>query len=432
MPGAAHKEPGRTVNAPGMAPESEIPMQRQISRERVERNIYRRTDAAGRVRFELNYRDSDGKARRQTIEGGIKAARAALADVKARQGKGERVAPRRLRFDEAAERWLTSAQATLRPATGRTYDAHLRVHLLPRWRSRRLDSIGVDDVARLVEEMRAAGCKAWTIRGALTVAGRVFDFARRRLDCPGANPVRDLDRSERPASDARERRVLTRDELAAVLAAAPDRHRPLLRFAAQTGVRLGEALGLRWRDINLDEGTATIAGQLDRDRQHVECKTRRSRRTLELPGELTHALREHRLAASRCAPDDAVFSTRTGGPFDHRAVQRALRSASTAAGIADPPPTVHDLRHTHASAWIAAGGDLAELSARLGHASPAITASVYAHDFEAVARGAERRARLDVMYGSAVAATDRSPAQRETPPVGAEVADLQARRDAAQ
>ena len=407
-------------------------MQRQVIRTLIERNIYRREDADGRVRYELNFRDSDGRQRRQTVEGGIRAARTALADVKARQGKGERVAPRRLRFDEASERWLASATATLRPSTASTYSTHLRVHLSPRWGRRRLDSLTVDDIARLIEEMRASGHKAWTIRGVLVVASRTFDFARRRLDYPGANPVRDLDRSERPASDARERRVLTRDELTAVLDAAPERHRALLRFAAQTGVRLGEALGLRWRDLDLDAGTATIAGQRDRTGRHVEAKTKRSRRSIELPAELTRLLREHRLAAAHCAADDPVFATRTGAPFDHRAVQRGLHAGAKLAGIAEPHPTVHDLRHSHASFWIAAGGDLAELSSRLGHANPAITASVYAHEFETASRGARRRERLDAMYGSGVAAAERSRTQPAATGTDGEVVDLQAKRDAAQ
>jgi len=406
------------------------------SRERVERNIYRRHGADGHWRYEVNYRDSDGRQRRQTVEGDIKAARVALADVKSRMGRGQRVAPTPgLTFADAAGRWQAAQAARLRPTTRSTYDSHLRTHLLPRWGRRRLDSLTVDDVARLAEEMRLAGRKAWTIRGALVVAGRVLDFARRRLGWAGDNPVRALDRSERPRSDQRDRRVLTGDELRALLDAAPEPYRQACALAALTGARLGEVLGLRWTDLDLDTGTASIAGQLDRYGQHVEPKTPRSRRLLDLPGALTGELREHRLRSPASRPGDYVLSTRTGRPLDHRNVTRSFTASAGRAGLAAPAPTFHSLRHTFASAFIAAGGDLVELSAHLGHRSPAITASVYSHEFERHARTDERRARLDGMYGGGMAApmaaSQRSGAQQTAATVPGEVVDLQAKRNSA-
>lgn len=401
------------------------------TRQRVERGIWRRTGADGKPRFEITYRDSEGRQRRQVVEGGVKAARVALADVKARMGHGQRVTPQpRLTFGEAADRYMESARATLRPRTIDSYDSHLRTHLLPRWSRRRLDSLTVDDVARLIEEMRAAGKRAWTIRGALVVTGRVFEHARRRLGHGGENPVRQLERSERPASDQRDRRILDRDELARLLDAADERHRRAFAFAAGTGARLGEVLGLRFGDLDLSEGTVTFACQLDRKQKLAELKTRRSRRTIELPTALVAELRERRLREGAGA-DTFVFPARSGRPFDPRTLTRTLAATARRAGI-EPVPSFHDLRHTHASAWIANGGDLVELSARLGHANPAITASVYSHEFESARRSSERTARLDAIYGSTVAAKDRSRMQPPESEQGAEVADLQARRREAQ
>ena len=401
------------------------------SRQRVERGIVKRTTADGRIVFEIEYRDSTGRQRRRAVAGGIKAARVALADVKARMGRGERVSPQpRLTFAQAAERYMESATATLRPRTVEAYGAQLRTHLLPRWAGRRLDSLAVDDVARLVEEMRAEGKRAWTIRGALVVAGRVFEHARRRLGHAGENPVRSLERSERPASDQRDRRILDHDELSRLLAAADERHRPAFAFAAHTGGRLGEVLALRYGDLDLREGTVTFARQLDRTGALVEPKTRRARRTVELPTALVVELRERRLREGASA-DTFLFCNRVGRPFDRRNLTRQLAAAAERAGLT-PAPTFHDLRHSHASAWIAAGGDLVELSARLGHGNPAITASVYSHEFEVARRSEERTARLDAIYGSTVAAPDRSEAQQSGPPTGAEVTDLQARRELAQ
>ena len=403
----------------------------QAERNRVERGIWKRTGADGKARFEITYRDSEGRQRRQVVEGGLKAARVALADVKSKMGHGQRVTPQpRLTFGDAAERYMESARATLRPGTVDAYDSHLRTHLSPRWKRRRLDSLTVDDVARLIEEMRADGKRAWTIRGALVVLGRVFEHARRRLGYSGENPVRLLERSERPASDQRERRILDGEELGRLLAEAEERHRRPFAFASGTGARLGEVLGILWGDLDLAEGTASFTHQLDRHGKRVALKTKRSRRTLELPTALVSELRERRLREG-AKPDAYVFPSLGGRPFDHRTLTRALTATAKDAGVA-PAPSFHDLRHSHASAWIANGGDLVELSARLGHANPAITASVYSHEFEGARRSGERTARLDAMYGSTVAASGREGVRQSPDPAPAEVADLEEKRNRAQ
>lgn len=423
--------------------------------------VYTRKRADGSEAFVIGYRATDGRQRWQTIPGGITAARAALADVQSRKARGERVTPNpRLTFAQAAEAWWSSQAANLRPATQRYYRSLLDVHLLPELGRTRLDQITVDRLARFVAlmgsaeyraeveartttsgrgrharraEAAAGGYKAWTIRGALTVLGRVFDYARRRIGWAGQNPVRDLDRSERPRSDQRERRVLTTDEVARLLTAADHRHRPVFEFAALTGSRLGEVLGLKWRSVDLDHGTATIDHQADRHGGYVELKTKRSRRTIELPSELVASLRARKLAAEYSGPDAYVFSTSRGTPFEHRNVSgRALARAIKRAGLdADPErlPTFHSLRHSFASAWIASGGDVVELSAHLGHADPAITLRVYSHEFATAAHSEARRARLDAIFGSSVVAADGNRAPQTATPEPTNIASMQAKRD---
>ena len=425
-----------------------------VERIRVAPGVWKRRGADGQDRYEITYRDSNGRQRRQVVDGGRRAAETALADVKSRMGKGERVVPSpRLTFAEAADRYLT-AQTALRPATILAYATALNTHLLPAWGHKRLDHIDVDEVARLVERMQTAEYRAevdrrlerpasgkdgyapWAIRAALVPAGRVFDFATRRVGWAGINPVRQLDRSERPRLRDKERRILSRDELERLIAAAESPYRELIATAGFLGTRLGETAGLTWGDVDLDAGTVAVRAQIDRRGQRVELKTARSRRVIEAPGALVRMLREHRLASPYSRPQDLVFCTRTGRPLDHREIARAgLGRAAKAAGLsADGQriPTFHELRHGHASAWIAAGGDLVELSARLGHRDPAITASVYAHEFEAAARSSERRARLDALYGadggSTVAAAEVNGPQSAGPAAVAEVSDLRANR----
>ncbi len=390
--------------------------------------VYRSTDARGKVRHEFTYRDSDGRQRWERVQGGVRAADAARADKLARMGRGERVAPlRNLSFGDAADAYMQSARSTLRPGTVKLYESRLKNHLLPAWHKRRLDSLTVDDAARFAETMGETR-KAWTVRGCLVTAGRIFDFASRRLGWAGQNPIRQLDRSERPRSDQRERLTFSQAELAALIRAADSHYRPLFMAAASTGLRLGELLGLRWGDLDFDAGTLTVNGQLDRDGEYSEPKTKRSRRTIELPAPVLSALRKAKLASEApTGPDDYVFITRhSHKAHDHRNIGgRVLRATMKRATFEDGSkcwpqlsakdangrpvkvdsstlPSWHGLRHGFAASWIASGGDVVELSRFLGHASPAVTASVYAGEWEAAARSDERRRRIEGMFGNAL------------------------------
>jgi integrase len=368
--------------------------------------IYVSVNASGQKRYEFTYRDSDGKQRWQTVEGGIRAAERAKADVLARMGRGEKVAPmRKLTFSTASAAYLKSAESKLRPTTIALYGSAIRNHLNPAWETRKLDSIDVNAVAELIESMQKAGKKAWTIRSVLTVASRTFDHASRRLGWAGNNPVKQLDRSERPRSDQRDRRILDRDELGKLIDAAESPYGLLFALSAGTGMRLGECLGLTWRRVDFDAGTATVTHQLDRSGSLAEPKTERSKRIVELPAPVLSGLRALRLASPSSGPADLVFQSERGEGIDRRSLRRALTAAIKGSGIdtdTQRAPSFHDFRHSFASAFIGAGGDLVELSSHLGHASPAITASTYSHEFERAARSDERRQRIEGLFGDAL------------------------------
>ena len=323
---------------------------RNSRRERVERNIYRRT-SGGRTVFEIGYRDSAGRQRWRTIEGGITAARAARDDVLARKGRGERVQPNpRLRFGDAADAWLAGQVADLRPVTRTLYTGAVDTHLRPRWGRRRLDEIDVEQVAALVRELRADGKAEWTIYGVLKAANRIFKFAGRRMSWNGTNPVEQLEESERPKTGTSgRRRIFQGDELTQTLAAAAEPYRTLFAFAAVTGARLSECLGLTWRDLDLrDHGAATVAieFQVDRHGERQLLKTEESRRAIELPRELARMLAEHKLSSLSTQPRDFVFASRSGRALFQRNVMRALRRAQQDAVDEHGRPTFPVLRET--------------------------------------------------------------------------------------
>lgn len=211
------------------------------------------------------------------------------------------------------------------------------------------------------------------------------------------------------SSDQREKRILSGEELARLIDAVDDEYRLLVEFASATGCRLGEVLGLRWHGVDLDGGCVHISHQLDRGGQWVDLKTARSRRTIELPASLVSKLRRLKLSSAFSDDHDYVFVSREGTGLDHRNIGgRVLGRAVKRAGLEDeirdgeivtPAPTFHSLRHSHGSALIAAGWDIEEVSARLGHADTGITIRNYIHAYESVRRSEARAERLEAMYG---------------------------------
>jgi len=150
--------------------------------------------------------------------------------------------------------------------------------------------------------------------------------------------------------------------------------------------------------------------QLSRKGERVPLKTKRSRRSIEITHGLATRLAEQRLAAERSGAHDLVFTSRNGQALDHRNIGgRVMARAAKRAGleaverhgeIIQPAPTFHSLRHTHASRLIAAGWDIAEVSARLGHANVATTMRIYVHEFDAARRSSDRRDRLAALYSA--------------------------------
>ena len=397
-------------------------------RERVEHNIYRRAAANGRTVFEIGYRDSSGRQRWKTVDGGIMAARAARDDVLGRRGRGERIQPNpKLRFDEAADAWVKGQVDGLRTATQAIYKNALDNHLKPRWGRRRLDLISVNDVALLIAELRRDGKSEWTISGIVKVAGRVFKYANRRLAWHGENPVQGLEEGERPKTSASgKRRIFQGAELEQTLRAASGTYRVIFAVASVTGARLSEVLGLLWCNVHLaDRESAEIQfeHQVDRSGTRVPLKTEESRRTVEIPRQLAVLLLEHRLASRNTDPSSFVFASRTGRALGQRNVTRALRSAQRAAtdhrgrptfpalhevdehGAPRPVrrgsvPTFHGFRHTAASEAIAAGDSAEEVSWQLGHKNSVVTRAIYVQEIKSLERTARRRSRLEARYGT--------------------------------
>lgn len=403
-------------------------------RVRVERNIYRRLTGV----FEVGFKDSAGVQRWRTVEGGVTAARALRDELPARRGRGEAVPTNpRLRFGEAADRWLQGPVVDLRESTQAGYRNAVERHLRPRFGARRLDAVGPDELALLVRDMRTAGKSDATIAVAVSVTGRIYKFAARRLGWQGANPTTLMLSSERPKiSLAKRRPIFTGEQIEQTIAASKEPYRTLLTVAALTGARMSELCGLTWADVRLDDvddAELEFGWQVDRKGNRRPTKTDGSARTVPIPRELALVLARHKLAARDCRPDAFVFATRTGRPLGQRNVARALRTAqkraTTSDGVRTFPvlhqldenkapvkvprgvlPSMHSFRHTVASRALLAGESVDEVAFLLGHRDATVTRTVYVREVADARRRSMRRSRMVAEYAGALrAAMDPAP-----------------------
>jgi integrase len=174
----------------------------------------------------------------------------------------------------------------------------------------------------------------------------------------------------------------------------------LYTLMAYTGLRRGEAVGLRWRDVDLGRGLARIEQQivwLPGSAAIGPPKTSSGRRTVALAHPVVLALRwqaarqEHERSAAFGSWHDTglVFTTRFGDRLDPVRVTRDFDRLVNAIDV--PRIRLHDLRHTSASIGIASGESLLEVSRRLGHSSITITADVYSHVAPATAQASAER-----------------------------------------
>jgi hypothetical protein len=155
-----------------------------------------RTKAPGVYRsisgkYEIAYRDSDGRLRFQVVDGDLEAAKAARADVVSRLAKGERLSRTKVTFAEYAKTWLAAQKTEIRPRTYEVYEIAIRLHLDPVVGHMKLSDIDEDDVLRVIAKMKADGKKPWTIRSVLTPLGRILGHAARKGKI-SSNPMQRL------------------------------------------------------------------------------------------------------------------------------------------------------------------------------------------------------------------------------------------------
>jgi integrase len=249
------------------------------------------------------------------------------------------------------------------------YESALRVHLAPYFGDRTMDSLSAEDVESFMSAKRREGRAPKSVRNYVGVLHGVCAFALKRRWAE-VNPCAAVDLPRVSTTDA-DVRFLSVAEVEALLRAVPDDHlgpteRALYLTAAMTGLRQGELLALRWRDVDWLAGRLRVRRNLVRG-EYGTPKSRRGSRSVPLADRVAAALEEHFRRSPYVADDDLVFPhPHLGSPLDRSKLLKRFKAAAARAGVRDAV-RFHDLRHTFGTRMAAAGVPMRTLQEWMGH-----------------------------------------------------------------
>jgi integrase len=318
----------------------------------------------------------------------------ALSEIVASLHTGSYLEPTKQTLSDFTREWLAAIKPTIRPSTHYSYSRNLQLHVLPQLGSVQLRRIDAGMLNTLYASLLAEGRKNYAggglspriVRYIHTITHRALRDAVKwgRLARNAAEAADPPKAAGRPESI-----TWTADQLRSFLEGTRgNRYWAAYLLLATTGLRRSEALGLRWSDLDLDAGRASIRQTVIAIRHTVMIgtpKTAKGRRTVTLDSGTVAALREHRkrqaaerlLMGAGWTDNDLVFCHPDGTMVHPERFSRGF--LETVARIGLPRIRLHDLRHGWATMALQAGVHPKVVQERLGHANIGVTLDTYSH-----------------------------------------------------
>lgn len=351
-------------------------------RGRGEGTIYPVRDGHGKVIYWQAQKDLGrvaGKRSRKTIRRSTRTEVAkALRELQSAADAGLTIrSDERLTLGEYLNRWLEAVGPSVRPRTLVMYRIAVKNHIAPELGRTRLTALTADQVQiflnRKLESLSPKSVMnlRGTLRSALNQAME-WDYVSRNV----------VTKTRPPAAQPRKLRVLDQAEAKRLLEAGKDdRLYALYAVSVAMGLRLGEALGLQWQDIDWQTGKLHVQRGLQRiggELTATPTKTEKSNRSVKMPALVLAALGEHQVRQrAEAIVTPWVFSTLRGTPIDPRNALRSFKGLLRKAGL--PDIRFHDLRHTAATTLLIQGATYEEVAELLGHSDSAMLHKVYSH-----------------------------------------------------
>lgn len=353
-------------------------------------DLQRRRTSSGETRWDVRYRDEARRQRKKSFRRKVDAQRFA-ASVETDLLRGDWIDPRRgdEPFETWAEQWL-AAIADRKPKTRESYESIVARHLLPRFGPVPIGAIDHPMALEFIGDLQRRGVAAKTTRNIRDVLRMIMRLAV-RSGAIKSNPVVDITvartgRAEMVFLDPEQIASLARE-----ITAPPARYRRnerrvdgypeyglLVRFAAFTGLRAGEIVALRTRDLELSVRRVQVSASASEayGRLQIVATKTYERRSVPIPRSLIDALADH---VDGRESDDFVWQSPQGGPFRYSNwFKRHFRPAVARAEVPDQT-RFHDLRHSYAALLIAQGAHPRAIMERMGHSTITVTLDNYGH-----------------------------------------------------
>ena len=336
----------------------------------------------------------DGKRKRKAIYGKTRKEVSDRLDEERRKLRaGINIAGPKVTTSQWLERWLRDvAKPNVRPSTFKSYRDLLEDHVIPVVGRIPLERLSPADVRHVMSACTATGAAPRTVHHVRAVLRN----ALRQAERDGLVQRNAAALAEPPRIEPQEMKAFTPEQARSFQQTIKgDPLEALYLVTLDTGLRQGEALGLRWQDVDLDAGTITVRYALQRVEGKlvlVEPKSQTSRRKVQPGAVAMRSLREHHARQTEeqervtWLPFGLVFTGAHGHPLDGVAVTKRFQAILKAAGL--PRMRFHDLRHSSATLLLCQGIAARVVMERLGHSNITLTLNTYSHVIPQLRQGA--------------------------------------------
>ncbi|HWO98442.1 MAG TPA: site-specific integrase [Bacillus sp. (in: firmicutes)] len=325
--------------------------------------------------------------RRQKKKRGFKTkkeAEKALTALLNEVNEGTYIEPSKQAYSDYFNAWLKGKEHDLSVQTLKAYNSYLKTHILPHLGHFPLATLTPLHIQGFVGELRKKGLSDTTTKRIFNVVNASLNSAV-RMELIKKNPASII---EKPRVTAKETAIWNLEESFLFLKSAKSSpYYIAFLLAVTTGMRQGEILGLRWKDVDFEHECLYIRQTLTHDGKEFKegAKSKAGNRSIGLDTNTISALKEQRKKnvanklkyGSAYVDYDLVIATPQGKPVNPRSLLRVFDNLTVKANLSKI--RFHDLRHTHASLMLQQGENIKLISERLGHSSVKVTLDTYSH-----------------------------------------------------
>ncbi|MBN8199177.1 tyrosine-type recombinase/integrase [Cytobacillus pseudoceanisediminis] len=313
-----------------------------------------------------------------------KEAEKALTAILNEVNEGVYIEPSKQAYKDYLNAWLKGKEHDLSVQTSTAYKSYLKIHIFPYLGHISLATLTPLHIQGFVGELRKKGLSDTTTKRIYNVVNASLNSAV-KMELIKKNPASFI---EKPKVIAKETGIWNLKDVSSFLKSIEfSQYQIAFLLAVTTGMRQGEVLGLRWRDVDFENECLYIRQTLTHDGKGFKegAKSKAGNRSIGLDTNTVSALKQQRKKniiiklkyGSVYNDNDLVVCTNTGKPINPRNLLRSFNSIITKENL--PKIRFHDLRHTHASLLLLQGENIKLISERLGHSSVKVTLDTYSH-----------------------------------------------------